>query len=111
MKKIITLLILLFTITISAQDFIYYEGSAKVTFKDDIYSIITFGRNGYSPTSFIVRDSTLIEGNYYHFYLQKVKFKGTKETAKILLKHIDQKQILIEKKKLFESVKGNFIWL
>lgn len=109
MKTLATLLIFIASWASCAQT--YYEGSAKVIFKTDTYATIVFSRNGYSPTSFIVKEPRLKEGHYYYFMLKTVKFKGTKETAKILLFHKDARQRSIERRKVNDSINQKFIWI
>lgn len=108
MKALATLLVFIASFASFSQT--YYEGTAKVIFKTDAYATIVFSRNGYSPTSFIVKEPRLKEGHYYYFMLKTVKFKGTKETAKILLFHKDARQQTIERRKVRDSVNQKFIW-
>lgn len=115
MKKIILIfVVILFTFSVNAQKTAekFYEGNAQVTFQNGTYATIVFGRNGHPPTTFIVKDEKLIEGKYYQFFIKAVKLKGTKETAKILYRHVAEKQKIKDRKEFLETMSNQkFIWL
>ncbi len=104
-----TLILFLFPTLLFSQE--YYEGEGKVVFQNEIYSTIVFGRNGHSPTTFIVKNNEIKEGKSYQFYLKKVSFKGSKETAKVLFFHLSKRQIVIERRRILDSINQNFTWI
>ena len=95
-----------------------YEGTATVGLVSENYASIVFGSRGNSPTNFIIKLSELDpnktklqEHKKYYFVLKRVKFKGTKKTAKVLYYEKDRIEIFKELNAVKENIKDHIISL
>lgn len=110
MKNLIILLAIVTSSLVHSQS--YYEGTALVSFQDSTYASIVFGRNGHAPKTFIVKESSLIEGKYYDFYLEvPEKREEVRETADILFFQPASRQLVIDRRKFNDSIRIKFNWL
>ncbi len=112
---------LLIIFALFASSFMFsqtYEGTATVSMVSGDYASIVFGRNGHSPSTFIIKLSELDqnktkleEHKKYYFILKRVKFKGTKKTAEVLFHEKDKTQIFKEMNEVKDKIKETIIWL
>lgn len=116
MKKLILILVLSITSISFAQK--TYEGTATVALIADDYASIVFGKNGHTPSSFIVKISDLnpdkaklVEGKKYYFILKRVSLKGTKKTAEVYYHDVDRVQLNLDIRETLLKLKGNPVGL